>query len=74
MIFTVLAFSIAFLSEYSSIRNGFPFGHYTYLETTRTEELWLANVPFMDSLSFSFLCYISFCMSLLVWSPLKRRG
>jgi len=74
LIFTVLAFGIAFLSEYSSTRTGFPYGTYEYLETTRTQELWISNVPFMDPLSFSFLAYISYCMSLLVWSPLKRRG
>jgi len=73
-IFTVLAYGIAFLAEYSSTRNGFPFGAYEYLETTRTQELWISNVPFMDTLSFTFLAYISYCMSRLVWSPLKRRG
>lgn len=73
-IFTVLGFGIAFLAEYSSTRIGFPFGYYEYLETTRAQELWLSNVPVMDSLSFSFLAYISYGMSLLMWSPLVRRG
>ena len=72
--FTVLAFSIAFAAEYSSTRNGFPFGYYNYIETTRDRELWFSNIPFMDPLSFSFLSYISYTLSLLLWCPLKKRG
>ncbi len=71
VIFTLTAYTIAFLSEYSSTRNGFPYGFYTYIETTRDQELWVANVPFMDSLSYTFLTYISYTMSLLVYSPLR---
>jgi len=74
LVFTVLAYGIAFLSEYSSTRNGFPYGFYSYIDTTREQELWISNVPFMDSLSYSFLSYISYTMALLVWSPLHRRG
>ena len=70
--FTVLAYLIAFLSEYSSTRNGFPFGYYSYIETTRDQELWISNVPFMDSLSFSFLIYVSYTLSLLLWAPLIK--
>lgn len=74
ILFTLLAYSIAFLSEYSSTRNGFPYGYYTYIETTRNQELWISNVPFMDSLSYSFLSYFSYTMSLLICSPLKKNG
>ena len=73
LLFTVLAYFVAFLSEYSSTRNGFPFGHYSYIESTRDQELWISNVPFMDSLSFSFLIYVSYTFSLLLWSPLIKR-
>ncbi len=72
--FTVLAYLVAFLCEYSSTRNGFPFGFYTYIETTRQQELWISNVPFMDSLSFSFLIYISYTVSLLLWAPVIKKG
>ena len=74
LLFTVLAYSIAFVSEYSSTRNGFPFGFYTYIDTTRDQELWISNVPFMDSLSFSFLIYVSYTLSLFLWAPLQIRG
>jgi uncharacterized membrane protein len=72
--FTCLAYLVAFLCEYSSTRNGFPFGFYTYIDTTRDQELWISNVPFMDSLSFSFLIYFSYTLSLLIWAPLKKKG
>ena len=72
IVFTVLAYIIAFLSEYSSTRNGFPYGFYEYIETTRGQELWISNVPFMDSLSYSFLAYVSYTMALFLWSPLKK--
>ena len=74
LFFTVLAYIIAFLCEYSSTRNGFPFGFYTYIDTTRDQELWISNVPFMDSLSFSFLIYVSYTLSLLLWAPLIKKG
>ena len=74
LLFTVLAYLLAFLCEYSSTRNGFPFGFYTYIETTRNQELWVSNVPFMDSLSFSFLIYVSYTVSLLLWAPLIKKG
>lgn len=74
LLFTVIAYSIAFLSEYSSTRNGFPYGYYSYIDTTRGQELWVANVPFMDSLSYSFLSYVAYTMALFLWSPLKRNG
>jgi uncharacterized membrane protein len=74
LIFTVLAYSIAFLSEYSSTRTGFPYGFYSYIDTTRDQELWITNVPFMDSLSYAFLSYISYTVSLLFWSSLNQTG
>jgi uncharacterized membrane protein len=74
LVFTVLAYGIAFASEYSSTRNGFPYGFYSYIDHTRGQELWIANVPFMDSLSYSFLSYISLTMSLFLWCRLEGRG
>ena len=74
LLFTILAYGIAFVCEYSSTRNGFPFGFYTYIDTTRDQELWISNVPFMDSLSFSFLIYVSYTLSLFLWAPLNRNG
>ena len=63
LMFTIVAYLIAFMAEYSSTRNGFPFGFYTYIDLTRHQELWISNVPFMDSLSFTFLSFISYMMA-----------
>jgi uncharacterized membrane protein len=71
IIFSIAAYTIAFTAEYSSTRNGFPFGFYSYIDVTRNQELWISNVPFMDSLSFTFLSFISYLMALILWSPLK---
>lgn len=68
--FTAVAFAVAYAAEFSSTRNGFPFGVYHYIDVTRDRELWLSNVPFFDSLSFSFLCYVGFALAVLVWAPL----
>jgi uncharacterized membrane protein len=70
--FTVVGYLIAFASEYSSINNGFPYGWYYYIEATRGKELWIAGVPFFDSLSYVFLCYCSYATALLVLSPIKH--
>lgn len=69
--FTVLGYLIAFVSEVSSINNGFPYGWYYYIETTKSRELWIAGVPFFDSLSYVFLSYCSYTMALLAVSPVK---
>lgn len=62
----------AFLSELASTRIGIPFGHYFYTESTKGQELYLANVPFMDSLSFTFLLYASYTMALAFVLPMAR--
>jgi len=68
--FMVIGYGLVFLSEYSSTRTGFPFGWYYYIDTTRHQELWISNVPFMDSLSFIFLAYASYTTALLLCAPL----
>ncbi|MBL8166874.1 MAG: carotenoid biosynthesis protein [Acidobacteria bacterium] len=60
-VFSVLAYLVAFICEWSSAvaATGFPFGLYYYIDHTSDRELWIAGVPFMDSLSFTFLSYVS---------------
>jgi len=55
--------------EFLSTRIGFPFGDYFYTGSTVGEELYIFNIPFMDSLSFTFLLYASYCMALLFVLP-----
>jgi uncharacterized membrane protein len=71
--YTVLAYLVAFACEWSSAVGDywFPFGPYRYINNTNDKELWVAGVPFMDSLSFSFLSYISWEVAILLSGKLK---
>jgi uncharacterized membrane protein len=69
-----VAWGVAFLSEFSSTRNGFPYGYYEYLDDTRGVELWISNVPFFDSVSYTFIAYAAYSMALLAYAPILRRG
>ena len=69
--------SLAWLAEFSSTRIGIPFGLYHYTGDTWRRELYIANVPFMDSLSFTFLAYAAFCLAraaLAPWQEPPRGG
>jgi uncharacterized membrane protein len=74
LLFTALTYGVSLACEWSSIHNGFPFGLYHYIDATRGREIWIAGVPFMDSLSFTFLGFASYTVALLVTSPLYREG
>lgn len=69
--FTLAGYTIAFGSEWLSINTGFPYGWYYYIDTTSCRELWIAGVPFFDSLSYVFLAYCSYATALFILSPLK---
>ena len=69
--FFLLTWATAFLCEFSSTRTGIPFGWYFYTGSTRNQELYLSNVPFMDSLSFSFLLFTSYCLALVFLLPAR---
>ncbi len=69
--FTLAGYSVAFGSEWLSINTGFPYGWYYYIDTTSSRELWVAGVPFFDSLSYVFLAYCSYATALFILSPLK---
>jgi putative membrane protein len=62
-LFAACVWPVALLAELSSTRTGIPFGLYHYTGSTRGQELFIANVPFVDSLSFTFLAYASFCLA-----------
>ncbi len=71
MTFTLVGYTIAFGSEWLSINTGFPYGWYYYIDTTSCRELWIAGVPFFDSLSYVFLSYCSYSTALFIISPLR---
>jgi len=58
--FTLISWGVALAAEHSSIRTGIPFGWYYYIPGTADRELWIAGVPFFDSLSFTFLLVASY--------------
>ncbi len=72
LLFAACGYVIAWASEYSSIHNGIPFGHYYYTYQTKGRELWVLGVPFMDSMSFVFLSYASYSVALFALSPAVR--
>lgn len=59
-VFTLITWGVALAAEHGSIRTGIPFGWYYYIPNTADRELWMAGVPFFDSLSFSFLLVASY--------------
>jgi len=78
VLFTIVAYLTAFICEWSSAvaATGFPFGLYYYIDQTSHRELWIAGVPFMDSLSFTFLSYVSLEMATILlcrprWSDFR---
>ena len=72
LLFGVAGYLIAWLSEFSSIHNCFPYGPYYYLDGTRGKEIWVLGVPLMDSISYVFLAYASYSLALFISSPLRR--
>lgn len=63
----------AFLCEFSSTRTGFPFGWYSYTGSTVGKELYVADVPFMDSISFPVLLFASYSLALFFLLPQQER-
>ncbi|MBI3268792.1 MAG: carotenoid biosynthesis protein [Planctomycetes bacterium] len=66
LLFALVGFGVAWAAEYVSSQTayGVPFGPYRYTGATRNVELFLLGVPFFDSLSFVFLAFASYSMSL----------
>jgi uncharacterized membrane protein len=70
--FWLISWATAFVCEYSSTRNGIPFGWYHYNGSTIGQELYFSNIPFMDSISFSFLLYAAYCVALCLLLPIDH--
>jgi len=69
--FWIVSWMTGFVCEFSSTRNGIPFGWYHYNGSTVGQELYLSNIPFMASISFAFLLYASYCLALLLLLPIQ---
>jgi putative membrane protein len=72
--FLGITWLVALLCEFSSTRTGIPFGWYHYTGSTVGQELYISNIPFMDSLSFPFLLYASYCMAMAFLLPANGAG
>jgi uncharacterized membrane protein len=69
--YLILGYTLAWLAEFSSTHIGFPFGKYTYIQDpTIDQEIWVAGVPLMDSLSFVFLSFAGLQTARLMVEPL----
>jgi uncharacterized membrane protein len=71
-LFFAVVWLTAFACEFSSTRTGLPFGWYYYTGPTVGQELYLSNIPFMASLSFSFLLYAAYCVALFLLLPIDH--
>ncbi|MBI4124307.1 MAG: carotenoid biosynthesis protein [Deltaproteobacteria bacterium] len=69
LIWLVWGYAIAFLSEYASIHNGFPYGLYHYIPESFAGELVLAGVPVWDSISYPFIAYASYATAWFLIEP-----
>jgi uncharacterized membrane protein len=74
LLFGALTYGVGLACEYSSVHNGFPFGLYHYVETTREQEIWVLGVPLFDSISYTFLAFASYTVALILCSPLYHLG
>lgn len=74
ILFLITGYIIAFVSEYSSINTGFPYGWYFYKYENLLGE-WLNNgVPVWDSISYVFmnfsgLCFATLCLNKIHYKP-----
>lgn len=69
--FWLITWITAFICEFSSTRTGIPFGWYFYNGSTVGQELYFFNVPFMDSISFSFLLFAAYTVALGLLLPVE---
>jgi len=74
LLYIPIGYFLAWSSEFASINWGFPYGDYFYIHDTMGQELWVAGVPFMDSLSYVFLSYCSYSTAIFLLSPVEATG
>jgi putative membrane protein len=68
----LIGYFVAWASEASSIRNGFPYGFYQYHYDQMPHEIFAWGVPIWDSLSYPFLAFAGYMMALYLQSRWKR--
>ncbi|MGZ8243273.1 carotenoid biosynthesis protein [Methylomagnum sp.] len=73
-LWVLTSYSVALAAEWGSINHGIPFGVYVYHYEALQNDLVVFGVPFFDTLSFSFLSYVSYSFAQFFLSPLSIRG
>lgn len=73
-LWVLTSYSVALAAEWGSINHGVPFGIYVYHYEALRNDLVIFGVPFFDTLSFSFLSYVSYSFAQFFLSPLSIRG
>lgn len=71
LLWVLSSYLIALTAEWGSINHGILFGDYTYHYDALGHDLVIFGVPFFDTLSFSFLSYVSFSFAQFFMSPLS---
>jgi putative membrane protein len=65
---------VGWLMEFSSTQTGFPFGMYSYHQSTYPNDVWIGGVPLFASLSFAALTYFGYSAAWTLLSPLRWEG
>jgi uncharacterized membrane protein len=73
-LWVLTSYPVALAAEWGSINHGIPFGVYVYHYEALSRDLVVLGVPFFDTLSFSFLSYVSFSFAQFFMSPLSIQG
>lgn len=73
-LWVLTSYLVALAAEWGSINHGIPFGVYVYHYDALSRDLVVFGVPFFDTLSFSFLSYVSFSFAQFFLSPLWVKG
>ena len=68
------SYLIALAAEWGSIHYGIPFGDYQYHYDALQNDLVILGVPFFDTISFSFLSFVSLSFANFFMLPLEGRG
>ncbi|MEY4684140.1 MAG: hypothetical protein RLZ25_599 [Pseudomonadota bacterium] len=74
LMWVLSSYLIALVAEWGSINHGIPFGDYSYHYEALSKDLVIAGVPFFDTISFSFLSYVSYSFAVYFMSPLSGKG
>jgi len=74
LMWVISSYLIAWVAEWGSINFGIPFGDYSYHYEALAQDLVIGGVPFFDTISFSFLSYVSYSFAVYFMSPLSGRG